>query len=104
MVSSGFTGGVAHPLEMVHGVTAFIGTFIGAITLTGSAVAFGKLHGTMSSSAWKIPGKNLINLALLGACATACVLFLRTLDPVVGVLALGATTVAAGVYPSVLPL
>ena len=37
-------------------VTAVLGDWIGALTLTGSAVAFGKLHGVMSSSALTLPG------------------------------------------------
>ena len=42
----------------------FLGTFIGAVTLTGSAVAFGKLHGLLKSAPLNLPGKNPINIAL----------------------------------------
>ncbi len=37
-------------------VTAVLGDWIGALTLTGSAVAFGKLHGILDSSALSLPG------------------------------------------------
>ena len=37
--------GAPHAMDTMHKVTAYLGTLIGAITLTGSAVAFGKLHG-----------------------------------------------------------
>lgn len=40
-------------------VTAVLGDWIGALTLTGSAVAFGKLHGIMDSSALNLPGETL---------------------------------------------
>ena len=41
-------------------VTAVLGDWIGALTLTGSAVAFGKLHGVMSSSALTLPGAKIV--------------------------------------------
>jgi len=40
---------------------------IGGITFTGSIIAFLKLNANMSSSAWNLPGKNIINLASLFA-------------------------------------
>ena len=33
------------------------GTLIGAVTLTGSAVAFGKLHGLLDSAPLALPGE-----------------------------------------------
>lgn len=45
-------------------VAAIIGDLIGGITFTGSIVAFGKLHGIMSSRALNLPGKNWINISL----------------------------------------
>lgn len=43
----------------------FIGVFIGAVTFTGSIIAFGKLRGIISSKALTLPGKNILNLAAL---------------------------------------
>jgi len=57
---------LAH-LDGMHKFTAVLGDWIGALTLTGSAVAFGKLHGIMDSSPLALPGKNLINMALTAA-------------------------------------
>ena len=47
------SGDPAH-LDGVHLTATFLGTFIGAVTLTGSAVAFGKLHGILGEqqSGW----------------------------------------------------
>lgn len=44
-------------------VELFLGVFIGAITFTGSVVAFGKLAGKLSSTADKLPGGHMLNLA-----------------------------------------
>lgn len=38
-------------------VTAVLGDWIGALTLTGSAIAFAKLHGIMGASALALPGE-----------------------------------------------
>jgi H+-translocating NAD(P) transhydrogenase subunit beta len=51
----------------VHNAEVFVGVFIGAITFTGSIVAYLKLSAKMSSKPLILPGRNLLNLgALLG--------------------------------------
>ena len=62
-----FTGS----LLKIHHAEVFIGIFIGAVTLTGSIVAFLKLSARIKSAPLMLPGKNLINL---GALATFGVL------------------------------
>lgn len=86
-----------HDMDGVHMVTAFLGDIIGAITLTGSAVAFGKLQGILDSKPLNLPGKNAINLGLLGgvlACGTA---YMTTGDPAFAVNMLWATAALGGV-------
>ncbi|MGV0025859.1 Re/Si-specific NAD(P)(+) transhydrogenase subunit beta [Phormidesmis priestleyi] len=53
----------------IHEIEIFIGVFIGAITFTGSIVAFGKLRGLLSSKPLMLPARHFLNLAMLGACA-----------------------------------
>ena len=43
-------------------VELFLGIFIGAITFTGTVVAFGKLAGKVTSAATKLPGGHMLNL------------------------------------------
>jgi len=50
----------------LHNIAAILGDFIGGVTLTGSIVAFAKLHGIKSSKALSLPFKNVINLVMLG--------------------------------------
>ena len=42
-------------------VEVFLGVFIGAVTFTGSVVAFGKLAGKVDGKATKLPGGHLLN-------------------------------------------
>ncbi|CAE8645170.1 unnamed protein product, partial [Polarella glacialis] len=57
-----------HPnASTMHLTATVLGDAIGAITLTGSLVAFGKLNGNMSTTPLNLPGKNLINVSMLAA-------------------------------------
>jgi len=49
----------------IHHAEVFIGVFIGAVTFTGSIVAFGKLSGRMKSNPLVLPGKNFLNVGAL---------------------------------------
>ncbi|MEB3295452.1 MAG: Re/Si-specific NAD(P)(+) transhydrogenase subunit beta [Synechococcales bacterium] len=60
----------------IHQAEIFIGIFIGAITLTGSIVAFGKLRGLVSSKALTLPGRHLLNLTLALSCVGLAVWFM----------------------------
>ena len=44
-------------------VEVFLGVFIGAVTFTGSVIAFGKLAGKVDGKAKKLPGGHLLNAA-----------------------------------------
>jgi len=44
-------------------VEVFLGIFIGAITFTGSVIAYGKLAGKVNSKATKLPGGHMLNAA-----------------------------------------
>ncbi|WP_028708122.1 Re/Si-specific NAD(P)(+) transhydrogenase subunit beta [Propionicicella superfundia] len=56
---------VAADMHLVHLIEVFVGIFIGAVTLTGSIVAFLKLSAKMSSKPLRLPGKNWLNLGAL---------------------------------------
>ena len=44
-------------------VELFLGVFIGAVTFTGSVIAYGKLAGRVDSAAKKLPGGHMLNAA-----------------------------------------
>ncbi|MGH3862843.1 Re/Si-specific NAD(P)(+) transhydrogenase subunit beta [Actinokineospora sp.] len=49
----------------IHHGEVFIGVFIGAVTLTGSIVAYLKLSARIKSNPLMLPGKNFLNLGAL---------------------------------------
>ncbi|THD73355.1 NAD(P)(+) transhydrogenase (Re/Si-specific) subunit beta [Thalassobius vesicularis] len=62
----GFAGKVAHKTAVelnILKVEVFLGVFIGAVTFTGSIIAFGKLAGKVDGKAKKLPGGHILNAA-----------------------------------------
>ncbi len=57
--------GASHAEEVIHLAEVYLGIFIGAITFTGSIIAYGKLAGSISSKALTLPGRHFINLAMV---------------------------------------
>lgn len=53
---------------IIHEVEIFLGVFIGAVTTTGSIIAFGKLSGVIDGKPLALPARNLMNLIAVGAC------------------------------------
>jgi len=50
---------------IIHEIEIFVGVFIGAITFTGSVIAYGKLAGIVDGKALVLPGRNLLNIAMV---------------------------------------
>ena len=54
--------------KIIHEVEVFLGVFIGAVTTTGSIVAFGKLAGFLDGKPLTLPARNLLNLIAVLVC------------------------------------
>jgi len=85
----------------LENISAILGDFIGGVTLTGSLVAFGKLHTgsdgkpLLASKPLNLPGKNFLNLAGLFAFIALIWFFLSSSDFTVRVLELVVVAVLA---------
>ena len=79
----------------IHEIETFVGVFIGALTFTGSIIAWGKLQGVIHSKPLLLPGRHLINLALVLVCVWLGVVFVGGGEP--ALTALLAVTAIAGV-------
>ena len=55
-----------HGIELtIHDVETYLGILIGAVTLSGSVIAFGKLSGKISGNPMLLPARHFLNLILL---------------------------------------
>ncbi|HHT7700762.1 Re/Si-specific NAD(P)(+) transhydrogenase subunit beta [Pasteurella multocida] len=83
-------------LSNIHNVEVFLGIFIGAVTFTGSVVAFGKLRGIIDSKALTLPHRHRLNLAAIVVSALLMVSFLNSPENIFPVLLMTAIALAFG--------
>jgi NAD(P) transhydrogenase subunit beta len=67
----------------VHLIEIFVGVLVGAVTFSGSIVAFGKLRGTIGSKPLLLPGRHLLNIVMLLGCVALGAMFLRAPEAIV---------------------
>ena len=61
----GFNSFLVEEADAMHLVEVFLGVFIGALTFTGSIVAYLKLAAKISSKPLQLPGKHVINAGII---------------------------------------
>jgi len=84
--------------KTIHEVEIYLGIFIGAITFTGSVIAFGKLRGIISSKPLTLPARHWINLAIILVCIWLGSVFLDAESTGGGFFALFLMTLLAFVF------
>jgi NAD(P) transhydrogenase subunit beta len=62
-------------------IEVFLGVFIGAVTFTGSIVAFGKLAGKISGTPKKLPGGHMLNAAAAAGSLILGLLYCADIGP-----------------------
>jgi len=81
--------------KSIHEVEIYIGILIGAVTFSGSLIAFGKLNGKIGGKPMLLPARHWLNLAGLLGVIFFGVQFLHAPDISTGMLPLVAMTVIA---------
>jgi NAD(P) transhydrogenase subunit beta len=81
--------------KTIHEVEIYIGVLIGAVTFSGSVIAFGKLSGKIDGSPMLIPGRHWFNLILLIASIWLCIEFIHQAETGSGMTPLIIMTVIA---------
>jgi len=61
----------------IHDVETYLGILIGAVTLSGSVIAFGKLSGKIGGNPMLLPARHFLNLLLLLGSIYLCVIFVE---------------------------
>ena len=88
--------GVEHGIHLVE---IWIGVAVGAVTFTGSIVAWGKLRGTLSGRPLLLPGRHLLNGLVALAIVVLGVVFVRGgLEPMTALLIMTALASLLGVH------
>jgi NAD(P) transhydrogenase subunit beta len=78
--------------KTIHEVEIYVGILIGAVTFSGSVIAFGKLSGRINGKPLLLPGRHWLNLGLLVAVIYFGYLFLQQAETGGGTLPLLAMT------------
>jgi len=81
--------------KTVHELEIYIGILIGAVTFSGSILAFGKLSGNIGGKPLLLPARHFLNLLLLIAVLVTGHWFLHASSVPEGLVALGAMTLLA---------
>ena len=76
--------------KSIHEVEIYLGVLIGAVTFTGSVIAFGKLSARLTSKPLALPGRHWLNLGLGVVCIW------------LGYLFVGAESMGSGMIPLIL--
>lgn len=79
-----------------HNFSLYMGAWMGSITATGSLIAYGKLSGSLSSTALSLQYRDQINMGLSGISAAGLVGFLTLQDPTLSSLALTMGVLSSG--------
>ncbi|MEK9905343.1 MAG: NAD(P)(+) transhydrogenase (Re/Si-specific) subunit beta [Rhodospirillales bacterium] len=66
-----------HAEQVIHEVEIFLGVFIGAITFTGSIIAYGKLSGKIDGKALILPGRHVWNVVMVIVSFVLMVLYIQ---------------------------
>ncbi|MAN73716.1 MAG: NAD synthetase [Henriciella sp.] len=74
----GFGIGVVGDIHLVSLIELSVGSAIGALTFTGSVIAFAKLNGNMSGSPIILPARHLLNIALAAAIVALVVVLIMS--------------------------
>merc|ERR1712136_150841 len=78
-------------------LVAYLGTYIGGVTFTGSLVAYGKLDGMLSSAATLLPGRHMINAGLLAGSFLPLVPYMMDQSFQTGMMCLGSTATLSAI-------
>jgi NAD(P) transhydrogenase subunit beta len=81
--------------KAIHEVEIYIGIFIGAVTFSGSIIAFGKLSGKIGGKPMLLPGRHWLNLAGLLAVIWFGAAFVQAHDVNAGMTPLIVMTIVA---------
>ena len=100
----GFANFMGHDPSMtgidktIHDIETYLGILIGAVTFSGSVIAFGKLSAKISGKPMTLPGRHVFNLSLLLAAIWLCKIFIAQSAAGSGIVPLAIMTAIALIF------
>uniref|UniRef100_A0A8V5H404 NAD(P) transhydrogenase, mitochondrial n=1 Tax=Melopsittacus undulatus TaxID=13146 RepID=A0A8V5H404_MELUD len=87
----------ADPAANLTRIVAYLGTYIGGVTFSGSLVAYGKLQGILNSAPLLLPGRHVLNAGLLAASAGGMIPYMIDPSYTTGITCLGSVSVLSAI-------
>lgn len=85
------------PAANLTKIVAYLGTYIGGITFSGSLVAYGKLQGLLNSSPLMLPGRHALNASLMAASVGGMIPYMMDPSYTTGLTCLGSVSALSAV-------
>ncbi|XP_015675455.1 NAD(P) transhydrogenase, mitochondrial [Protobothrops mucrosquamatus] len=85
------------PAASLTKIVAYLGTYIGGVTFSGSLVAYGKLQGMLNSAPLLLPGRHLLNAGLLTLSIGGMVPYMMDPSYTTGLTCLGSVSALSAV-------
>uniref|UniRef100_A0AAY4BXH1 proton-translocating NAD(P)(+) transhydrogenase n=1 Tax=Denticeps clupeoides TaxID=299321 RepID=A0AAY4BXH1_9TELE len=85
------------PAANLTKIVAYLGTYIGGVTFSGSLVAYGKLQGLLSSAPLMLPGRHVLNAGLMAACVGGMIPYMLDPSYTTGITCLGSVSALSAV-------
>uniref|UniRef100_A0A7M4FHT9 proton-translocating NAD(P)(+) transhydrogenase n=1 Tax=Crocodylus porosus TaxID=8502 RepID=A0A7M4FHT9_CROPO len=85
------------PAANLTKIVAYLGTYIGGVTFSGSLVAYGKLQGILNSAPLLLPGRHLLNASLLAASVGGLVPYMIDPSYTTGLACLGSVSALSAI-------
>ncbi|KAM3873923.1 NAD(P) transhydrogenase, mitochondrial [Diretmus argenteus] len=85
------------PAANLTKIIAYLGTYIGGVTFSGSLVAYGKLQGMLSSAPLMLPGRHVMNAGLLAASIGGMIPYMLDPSYTTGITCLGSVSALSAV-------
>ncbi|KAM8792972.1 NAD(P) transhydrogenase, mitochondrial-like [Eudromia elegans] len=85
------------PAANLTKIVAYLGTYIGGVTFSGSLVAYGKLQGLLNSAPLLLPGRHALNAGLLAASVGGMIPYMMDPSYTTGITCLGSVSALSAI-------
>uniref|UniRef100_A0AAQ6AHP2 NAD(P) transhydrogenase, mitochondrial n=1 Tax=Amphiprion ocellaris TaxID=80972 RepID=A0AAQ6AHP2_AMPOC len=85
------------PAANLTKIVAYLGTYIGGITFSGSLVAYGKLQGVLNSAPLMLPGRHALNASLMAGSVGGMIPYMLDPSYTTGLTCLGSVSALSAV-------